>query len=140
LPPYAQVFRALSLHLPGLVLSGDPKTAAGQVVDGLRAGVAVCVLDGLGWADGFMARWPQMPVRRLKAGERLTLALPPQELPLQVRVKGAGRLVAVTQAEAILEAQGEGALEVELWAQTRDSLLRRTWKPWIVPSPWHVVP
>jgi hypothetical protein len=141
LPPYADVFRALSMHLPLERLPEEPAAAAEAVASALRGGEALCVFRALGPVpEGFLVGGLG-PGRRARAGGRLSVALPPGALQqggrVQLRAWGAGR-VGEGGREVLLG--GPGRLQLEVWREAPGRWGGREWRPWLVPSPIEVVP
>lgn len=131
IPPYAQHFRTLQVHLGAVrALPTDAGAAARAVFEAISARGSYCGMDGLGSAAGF-----SLGVRRSEAGGMFRVHIPATQAPVQVRVWGPAH---VLPDGVTVSLDGVGAVQVEVWLQARDLLLRKVWKPWIVPSPFWV--
>ncbi|XXF80559.1 CehA/McbA family metallohydrolase [Myxococcaceae bacterium GXIMD 01537] len=141
-PPYEDVFRSLAMYLPpDLVpgpLPGDARAAAGQVIQALASGRALCGFRALGEPAGFALEGLGPERREAQVGDVLKVSVPPHPPGVvEVRVWGPAKLGADGVS---VELTGEGAVQVEVWALAPGRFFGSEWKPWIVPSPVRVVP
>jgi len=108
-PSYEQTFRAFSIVLPDLVLSGrDAEADTDAVVSAIRGGRVYSVIDAVAspGSMSFTARGPSGPVA---AGEAVPITSP---VPLRVDVRGApdARIELLKNGTTVAEGQG-GALD-----------------------------
>lgn len=132
LPSYTREFATLSMVLPeGVTLPADANEAARLVLDNVRAGNAYCAFQALGGADGFALEGVG-PNRTVKPGDEIRIKLPnPAPKTLRLAVSGAAEIVNPTTVKAT----GEGALQIEVWAETPGKFFGTDWKPWLVANP-----
>lgn len=137
LPSYASEFRALALYLPpterGFALPEDPGQASQLVLDHLSQGRALCAFHGIAPADGFAIEGLQPQAREAFVDDVLELRLPePAPEELRVQVEGPARVLEDGRSVRI---EGEGAVQIEVWARMSGFQFQDGWKPWLVPSP-----
>lgn len=137
-PPYEQVFSTLSMHLSPEITSlpEDPLQASQVVLDQLSSGKALCVFDALGDAEGFALEG--LVGRTARMGATVSVKLPPTgKAQARVLVHGAGRLEDDGKTVRLTRA---GAAQVEVQLLAPDCAVGQQWRPWIVTSPFKVLP
>lgn len=134
LPGYRPEFETLAMYLSGPKLDPDPVVAAKRVVDDLAQGRGWCGFQAIASADGFAIEGLSADDGRIAhPGEQLKVVLPAAKPPkVQVRVTGPATLLPDGQSVRI---DGEGAVQIEVWAQVPGMYFQDGWKPWVVASP-----
>ncbi len=139
-PSYESVFGAMATYVPagpeGLGLPSDPQAAADRVLAALVEGTAWCAFHAIAAGDGFELSGLG-PDRSAFEGEVLTVKLP-KARPEQIELRVHGPATLLEGGERVL-LDGQGAVQVEVWAKVPGMALQDGWKPWLVPSPVRVV-
>lgn len=136
-PPYRDVFSTMATAVPVSVLEGTADEATARLFEMIGSGDSLCVFQALGRPEGFAIEGGN-GAREVAVGTTLSLTLPePAQARAEVRVFGPGRL---SEDGRTVIATGPGLLQLEVWTPAPGRLFGTQMKPWLVPSPFRVVP